>query len=185
MTSTLADKAVVGRRVEFTFYRDLDTPDGHAYPGIITGTEPGLSGALLARIRLDGKRSTLTIPVAYEGLTYLDQVVPVPDLPMGRFTPAADDMNGFYEHSGVLVLAIGEDGEDLVVITDDKEKAFTAAIGYGPELGFDPDYFDREDMQARWVVFEWQPEDAECAWFMNPAAEGDDQAVHVYYLPTA
>jgi hypothetical protein len=104
---------------------------------------------------------------------------------MGRFAPVANDMNGFYEHAGVLVLAIGEDGEDLVVITDDKEKAFAAAVGYGPTLGFDEDFFDREDMQARWVVFEWQPEDAEYTWLMNVAAQGDDQAVHIYYLPTA
>src|SRR5205823_1111058 len=102
MTSTLTEKAVVGRRITFTYYRDLDQPGPPAYPGIITGTQPGYSGGLVARIRLDGKRSNLAIPVDYEGLTYLDEVVPVPELPMGRFIPVASDENGFYEKAGVL-----------------------------------------------------------------------------------
>jgi hypothetical protein len=181
-TQTAYPKAHAGRRVSYTRYGDL--PFGPQAQGIITGIDPGESIAWLL-IRLDGARRSLHVRPNYEGLTYLDEVVPVPDLPLGPFTPVANDMNGFYEHAGVLVLAIGEDGEDLVVITDDKETAYAAAIGYGPTLGFDPDYFDREDMTAQWVVFEWQPEDAESTWFMNPAAEGDDQAVHVFYLPTA
>jgi hypothetical protein len=33
-------------------------------------------------------------------------------------------------------------------------------------------------------VFEWEPEDAESPWTVSwDAAEGDDQAVHIYYLP--
>ncbi|MFD0509399.1 hypothetical protein ACFQ0G_53835 [Streptomyces chiangmaiensis] len=98
MTTTIAHpKAVAGRRVTFTYFRDLDVADGPEYPGIVTGTETAANGILLARIRLDGTRSNLAIPADYEGLTYLDEVVPVPELPMGRFLPVADDRNGFYE----------------------------------------------------------------------------------------
>lgn len=178
MTSTLENQAVRGRRIEIALYRDKDT----YLPGIITRVSLDRS---YFWVRLDGKRSNLPVRTDHEYLRYLDQVVDVPDLPMGVFTPVADDMNGFYEHAGVLVAAIGEDGEDLVVLTEDLDKAVEAAIVYGPEAGFDPDYFDREDMQARWVVFEWMPEDAEFPWLMNCASKGDDHAVHVYYLPTA
>jgi len=174
MTKT-TEKAVAGRRITFTYYRDLDLADGPTYPGIITGTEPGLSGALRALIRLDGTRSTLSIPVAYEGLTYLDEVIEVPELPMGRFLPFASDEFGFYEKAGVLVAAIGEDGEDLIVVTDDLAKARAAVTDYADWTGLDPDYVDLEDLRAKWAVFTWEPEDAECPWTVNwYAAEGDD-----------
>lgn len=177
-------RAVTGRRVTFTYYRDLDQADAPAYPGIITGTEPGYNGALLARIRLDGTRSNLSIPVGYEGLTYLDQVAPVPQLPMGPFTPVADDHMGFYEKAGVLLATLGEDGEDLVIVTDDLAKARAAASAYADEIGLDPDYVHLNHLHPLWAVFEWEPEDAECPWTVNwDAAEGDDQAVHIYYLP--
>lgn len=183
-THTIDARAVAGRRVEFTYYRDLDQTDGPTYPGIMTGTEPGYSGSLLARIRLDGTRSNLSVPVAYEGLRYLDEVVPVPELPMGRFTPVADDANGFYEKAGVLVAAIGEDGEELVILTDDLDKARAAASAYADEIGLDPDYIRLNWIRPCWAVFEWEPEDAECPWTVRwDAAEDDDQAVHIYYLP--
>ena len=181
-TQSVYPKAHTGRRIAFTRFRDL--PNGPQHQGIITGINPDEPVSSLL-IRLDGTRRNLHVRPNYEGLTYLDEVVPVPDLPMGAFTPVANDMNGFHEHAGVLVTAVGEDGENLVVLTDDKDEAYATAVGYGPDLGFDPDYFDREDMQARWVVFEWEPEDSDCSWVMNPAAQGDDHAVHVYYLPTA
>lgn len=182
MTSTLTEKAVIGRRVTFTYFRDM--PDGPSHPGIVTGTKPGLSGGLLALIRLDGHRSNLSIPVGYEGLTYLDEVVPVPELPMGRFTPTAGDASAIREKEGVLFAAIGEDGEDLVLITDDRDKAWKAAAAYLRGAGIDPDYVDAGDLKAKWAVFEWQPEDAECPWLVHwPVEESDDQAVHIYYLP--
>jgi hypothetical protein len=184
MISTLTEKAAVGRRVTFTYYQDLKQPDGPAYPGIITGTEPGLSGALLARIRLDGQRSNLAIPIDYEGLTYLDEVVPVPELPMGRFIPAAGEQPGFSEHAGVLVAALGEDGEDLVIVTDDPAKARAALTAYAEWVGIDVDYVDADDLSPYWAVFEWEPEDAEGPWTARwDAVKGDDQDVHIYYLP--
>jgi hypothetical protein len=179
MSSTMTtEKAVVGRRVTFTYYRDLDQAARPAHPGIVTGTEPGLGGALLALIRLDGTRSTLSVPVTYEGITYLDEVVPVPDLPMGRFIPFASDQNGFYEKAGVLVAAIGEDGEDLIVVTDNLATARAALTDYADWTGLDLDYVDAEDLRPYWAVFEWEPENAN--W---TATEGDDQAVHIYLLP--
>lgn len=183
MTSTLEDLAVAGRRVTFTYYRHLES--GPAVPGIITGTEPAVNGALLARVRLDGTRSTLTPPVDYEGLTYLDEVVPVPELPMGRFTPERSDTYGFYEKDGVLIAAICEDGEDLIVITDDREKAIAVAHAYLDDQAWvDLDYVDFDDIRAHWAVFEWEPEDAESPWTVRwDAAEGDDQAIHIFYLP--
>jgi len=185
MTSTLAEKAVVGRRVTFTYYRDLEETDAVTHPGIITDTEPGFSeGTLIARVRLDGKRSSMHIPAAYEGLTYLDEVVPVPELPMGRFLPVASDGNGFYEKAGVLVAAVGEDGEDLIVLTGDRVAARAAVGEYAQWTGLDLDYIAAGDLRAKWAVFEWEPEDAECPWTVRwDAVEGEDQAVHIYHLP--
>lgn len=182
MTSTLA-KAVAGRRVTFTYHRDRGLPNPPAHPGVITGTEPGYSGHLLAKVRLDGTRSNLHIPIDSEGLTYLDQVGPVPELPMGRFIPAADDRTGFYERAGVLVATIGEDGEDLVILTSDPDKAREAARAHDAEVGVDVDSVDYALMRPKRAYFEWQPEDAECPWFVNWTEEGDDQALQLYYLP--
>lgn len=191
MTGTLTEKAVVGRRVEFTYFRDL--PDGPTHPGIITGTEPGRSGSLLALIRLDGKRSNLSIPVDYEGLTYLGEVVPVPDLPMGPFIPTATypDPGVLVEKVGVLVTAVGEDGMDLIAITTDRTAAETAIRARAVELGFDVDYLDFDRMQARWGVFDWEPYDPACPWAADDwfvrwdAREGDEKAVHIFHLPEA
>ncbi|MFD9443355.1 hypothetical protein [Streptomyces sp. NPDC060001] len=190
MTSTLTEKAVVGRRVEFTFFRDL--PDGPTHPGIITGTESGLSGALRALIRLDGKRSNLSIPVDYEGLTYRDQIVPVPDLPMGPFIPTATYPHPgvLVEKAGVLVTAVGEDGGDLIAITADRETAVTAIRTRAVELGYDPDYLDFDRMKPRWGVFDWEPYDPEKPWAADDwfvrwdAAKGAEKAVHIFHLPT-
>ena len=186
-TTTAHPKAHAGRRVEFTYYRDMDLADSPAYPGIITGTEPAMSGALLVRIRLDGKRSNLAIPAGYEGLRYLDEVTEVPKLPMGRFQPVADDANGFYEKAGVLLAPICEDGEELVIITGDRDKAHEAAAEYLREIGVVEDDLNAQDetkyLTPKWAYFEWQPEDAECPWFAHWCAEGDDQAIQIYYLP--
>lgn len=183
MTVTLTEKAVVGRRVTFTYYRDLDQTDGPAYPGIITGTEPGYNGGLMARIRLDGKRSNLSIPVGYEGITYLDEVTEVPDLPMGRFHPTVDDFGDAWEGGdGTFVPILQCESEDIVILTDDRRSAAVALDAFCKDMGIDREYLPA--MQPRWAVFEWEPEDAEYPWTVNwDAAEGDDQALHIYYLP--
>lgn len=185
MTAILEDLAVVGRRVEFAYYRSLiDDTATFWLPGIITGTEAGLNGSVLARVRFDGRRSSLTIPVAYGGLRYLDQVGPVPELPMGRFLPVADDQNGFYEEAGIVLASIGEDGEELVILTGDPGKARAAALAHAREVGLDVDFINLGALEAAWAVFEWEPEDAESLWTVRwDAAEGDDQAVRIHYLP--
>jgi hypothetical protein len=188
MTSTLTEQAVAGRRVEFMYYRDL--PDGPARPGIITGTAPGIGDGLLAVVRLDGKRSALDVPVDYQGLTYLDEVVPVPDLPAGPFIPTAAHPDGFQEKADVLVTAVGEDGEDLIAITTDRSAAVTALRAWAVHLGYDVDYLDFDRMTARWGVFDWEPVDPEHPyradhWFVSwDAQESDTGSVHIFHLPT-
>jgi len=185
MTETaLESLAVTGRRVTFTYHRDRELPDAPVHPGIVTGTEPGLNGALLAQVRLDGTRCTLTPPADYEGLTYLDEVVPVPDLPMGRFLPVADDRNAFYEKAGVLLAPIGEDGEDWVIVTGDAVKARAAAAEYAEETGVDLGYVDFDALEPCWAVFEWEAEGSDCPWTVRwDATEGEVMAVRIHYLP--
>lgn len=184
MSSTVTEQAVAGRRIEFTYYRDRNQPEPPAYPGIITGTEPGYGGQTVALVRLDGTRSTLHVPADSRGLTYLDEVVPVPDLPMGRFQPTADHMMGVWE--GVPLSTIGEDGEDLILLTADRDKAVAAAKAYDAEVGVHPDSVNYDRIRLCWAVFEWEPEDAECPWNVRwDAAEGEDQAIRIHYLPTA
>lgn len=179
MSSTLTEQAVVGRRVELTYYRDLDVADSPTHPGIITGVSDDEAGLW---IRLDGKRYNLPVRPDYQGLRYLDDVVPVPALPMGRFTPTPADMLGVWED--VPLSTIGEDGEDLILLATDRNKAIAAAVAYSREIGLDLDDVDFDVIRPCWAVFEWEPEDAECLWTVNwDAAEGDDQAVHIYYLP--
>jgi hypothetical protein len=180
MTSTLTEKAVIGRRVQFAYYSNLQSDSETVWhPGIITAIEPGLTNVMLASIRLDGeRRSGLHIPTDYEGMRYLDQVVPVPELPMGRFTPTADDFGGDWE--GVPILQC--ESEDIVILTDDQARAAVALHAFCQDMLIDREYLPA--MQSRWAVFEWEPEDAEIPWTVNwDAAEGDDQALHIYYLP--
>lgn len=176
MSSTLTEQAVVGRRITLTRYRDL--PDGPAHPGIITALVPTQGASV--KIRLDGKRHTLHVPPDYQGLHYLDEVTDVPDLPMGRFHPTPEQLEGVWE--GVPVCAISEDG-DIVILTTDREKAEAAAWAYLKHACVDPDYVDMGDLTLRWAYFEWQPEDAESEWYMHWAAEGDDHAIQLYFLP--
>ncbi|MGW2384340.1 hypothetical protein [Streptomyces sp. NPDC001658] len=179
MTGTLAEKAVVGRRVTLTFHRDLNLPNPPAYPGIITSVSPDKTSVW---VRLDGKRYNLPARADYRGLTYLDQVVDVPALPMGRFTPTPADLLGVWE--GVPLSTVGEDGEDLILLTADRDKAVAAAKAYDAEVGVHPDSANYDRVRACWAVFEWEPEDAEFPWTVDwDAAEGDDQAVQIYYLP--
>ncbi|MGX1254123.1 hypothetical protein RKD48_006634 [Streptomyces ambofaciens] len=184
MTATIEDLAVVGRRIEFAVHRSLidDTATLWA-PGIITGTETGLNGSALARVRLDGQRSTRTVPADYAGLRYLDEIAPVPELPMGRFLPTVNEA-AFYEKASVVIAPIGEDGEELVILTADRAKARAAALAHARDIDLDVDYLDLNALKAAWAVFEWEPEDGECLWTVRlDAAEGDDMAVRVHYLP--
>ena len=177
MTITaLTEKAVVGRRITLTYYRDLERSDVPVYPGIITGLVPDQEASV--RVRLDGTRCNLHVRPGYEGLTYLDEVVPVPDLPMGRFTPTADDFGGDWE--GVPIVQC--ESEDIVILTVDQTRAAVALHAFCKDMGIDREYLPA--MRSRWAVFEWEPEDAELPWTVDwDAAEGDDQAVHIYYLP--
>ncbi|MEU9998074.1 hypothetical protein [Streptomyces sp. NPDC050848] len=183
-TTTLPAEAVVGRRVAFTYHRDLKKP-GNALPGVITDIDTEQRAAL--RIRLDGSRSNLHVFPDYEGLQYLDQVGPVPDLPMGPFKPSSQHPGMDFEYDGVLVIEF-EEG-DMVAITDDLAKAEAAVATYLREqAGVDDETDIREalaDLQPQYAVFVWQPEDSECAWLMNDADEGDGKALKVHYLPAA
>lgn len=181
MTGTLTEKAVRGRRVTYAYSHG----DQKQRPGVITGTKTNAHGVLLALVRLDGARSNLHVPADHENLTYLDEVGEVPELPMGRFHPSTTGLGFDFQYDGVLVCGF-EDG-DAVAVTTDQGKAAAAVATWMREVeGIDDEHTIRESvgwMKPQWVVFEWEPEDAECVWLMNPAQEGDDQAVHVYYLP--
>lgn len=179
-TASLEDQAVTGRRVLFTYHRELGT--GPEHPGIITGLEDGYEGTRLALIRLDGTRSTLSIPTDYEGITYLDQVVDVPALPTGSFIPVADDKNVVQEHDGVLYAQTGEDGEYLVVVTDDLEAAKNVARHHAKSIGLALTEDDLEAFDAEMSTFVWEPENAECPWVVGPAQDGDENAVHTFTL---
>ncbi|MEU5322942.1 hypothetical protein AB0G67_40260 [Streptomyces sp. NPDC021056] len=173
MTSTLAEKAVVGRRI----VHDHQARKAQL-PGIITrvdndGEYPGVW------VRLDGERHNMFVPRKFFWrLTFLDEVVPVPDLPMGRFHPTADDFGGDWE--GVPVLQC--ESEDIVILTGDQLRATVALHAFCKDMGIDREYLPA--MQPRWAVFEWEPEDAEYPWTVRwDAAEGEDQAIRIYFLP--
>lgn len=182
-TRTLPAEAVVGRRVAFTYHRDLQKVSRDQL-GVITGIDTEQPRNVL-KIRLDGSRSNLYVQPDYEGLHYLDEVGPVPALPMGRFTPAAKHPGIDYVYDGVIVVQFEED--DLAALTPDRDKAEAAVATYLREhCGIDDETAIRDELaelKQQWVVFEWEPEDAECAWLMNLAAEGDEHALQVHYLP--
>ena len=100
-----------------------------------------------------------------------------PPRPMGRFHPTADDLQGEWE--GVPATEF-EDG-DIVLVTDDRTAALKALTAYAADMGLDLEF--HSDMEARWVVFEWQPEDAEYRYFMHFTTEDADMALPVHYLP--
>lgn len=173
MNTTLENLAVVGRRVELALYRDQD----NYLPGIITAVTDDEASLL---IRLDGKRYNIPTRTDHPFLRYLDEVVPVPALPMGPFIPTADDMSGVW--AGVPLAVLGED--ELILLTGKKAEARGAVVAYGEEMGIDLTSIDDEDLRPCWAVFTWEPEDAECPWTVNwAAAEGDEKAVRIYYLP--
>jgi hypothetical protein len=175
-------RAVPGRRVLFTRYSDLDKPDA-AKPGTITGLVPTQGSSV--KIRLDGQRSTLHVPPDYQGLTYLDEIGNVPALPMGRFTPTVDELEGEWE--GVPICSIGEDG-DVIALTNDHKQAVHAISVYRRDMAgclYNPDFdaVAAAAVRAFWAVFEWQPEDSEMPWIVRWPADGEDHAVRIHYLP--
>lgn len=181
-TTATHPKAETGRRVTYEFY-NARKPQ----PGVITGTKTTDNGDLIALVRLDGQRSSMHIPVDLEGLHLLDEIGPVPELPMGRFQPGTQHPGMDYVYDGVLIVQF-DDG-DMAAITADRDKAEAAVATYlREESGIDDETTIRDELaelKPQWVVFEWEPEDAECAWLMNLAHEGDDQAIRVHYLPAA
>ncbi|MEU1497337.1 hypothetical protein [Streptomyces sp. NPDC005732] len=176
MSETIAHpKAEIGRRITYA-YTGARPPQ---QPGVITFATEGA-----VWVRLDGQRSSMYMPADQKGLTYLDEVGPVPELPMGRFQPSLQCPGMDYAYDGVIVLEFEE--EDMAALTADRVAAEAAVATYLREqLGVDEDAIGDHlaELKLQWVVFEWEPEDAECAWLMNRAAEGDDQALQVHYLP--
>jgi hypothetical protein len=170
MPTTTVPLAVVGRRIEFAYRSARDT----WLPGIVTEVNPPH-----ILIRLDGKRSTIQMPASHHRLRYTDTVIPVPDLPMGRFVPTGADMHGRF--AGVPVTEF-EDG-DIVLVTGDREAAIKALAEYCAYVGMEFVDLDLDSLEAVWRTFEWQPEDAEHQWVMSTAAEGDHMALLVHYLP--
>jgi hypothetical protein len=183
VTTALENLAVVGRRVEYRVHRSTvdDRADVYA-PGVVTfAADP------IVKIRLDGQRSSIAMRADCDGLRYLDEVGPVPALPMGRFQPDTRQPGIDWAHDGVLVVEFDEG--DMAAITGDRDKAEAAVATYLREhCGIDDETTisdELAELKPQWVVFEWQPEDAECAWLMNCAGRGDEQALQVHYLPTA
>ena len=175
MSSTLTEKAVVGRRIIHN-HRSRK----QKVPGIITRLNEGESGGFW--VRLDGDRHTFFVPPKFVHLvTFLEEVTEVAALPMGRFQPTVDQLEGAWE--GVPVCTVSEDG-DLILLTTDRNAAVRAATAYFEYAGVDLDYVHFDSLALRWAVFEWEPEDADTDWTVRwDAREGDDQAVHVYLLP--
>ncbi|MEU5043213.1 hypothetical protein [Streptomyces griseorubiginosus] len=173
MSSTLTQKVVVGRRI----IHDHAARKAKL-PGIITRVYD--DGGF--RIRLDGDRHTFPVPPKFvDRVTFLDEVTEVPALPMGRFHPTVNELEGEWE--GVSVCTVSEDG-DLVLLTTDKEKAKAAATAYFRWAGIDLDYVNFDRLKLVWAVFEWEPEDADTDWTVRwDAAEGDAQAIRLYFLP--
>jgi hypothetical protein len=178
MTATLIDaRAVRGRRITLHGYASLD----HALHGIVTAVD---NEHPVLRIRLDGHRSNIVVRADSPDLTYLDEVTEVPDLPMGRFLPTAENLRGSV-YDGITVCDFDDD--DLAVLTDNRDQAATAVSAHLRESwGVEDDEVIRDhvrDLTDRWAYFAWEPEDAEHAWQMHWCEPGDDMAVHIHYLP--
>ncbi|WP_127468675.1 hypothetical protein [Streptomyces sp. B27] len=173
-TVTLPAQAVIGRRVEFAYYRDQTT----FLPGIITAITDDPASL---RIRLDGKRNNVACRPDYDGIRYLDQVTTVPALPMGTFTPTAEDFGG-PTYAGIPVCQL--DDEDILILTADQDAARAALVAYCKAQDIDPEYAE-DPLTATWARFEWQPEDADVDWQVTFDDKPADGAVQVHYLPAA
>ncbi|TXS39666.1 hypothetical protein [Streptomyces sp. t39] len=182
-TITLPAEAVIGRHIAFSHRDDL-THIPRDQVGIITAIETDQPRCL--RIRLNGSRRGLYVRPDAENLRYLDEVSPVPDLPMGRFTPTGATAGFDFAYEGVLVVQFDDD--DLAALTPDPEKAAAAAATFLREVfGIDDESNVRDEiaeLRPRTVAFEWQPEDAEFDWLMVDVEPTAEHAVQVHYLPT-
>ncbi|MEU7378351.1 hypothetical protein [Streptomyces albidoflavus] len=145
---------------------------GRNAPGVITGTDEGV---LL--VRMDGTRCSQ--PVLRDGLQLLDEIGPVPALPKGCFLPTAELLKAEV-FEGVAVVEL--DGGDLLALDGDPARAAAAMRAH--ERDYDRPLYGLvpERTQARWVVFVWQPEDAEYEWVVEDAEPGAEMAVQVRYL---
>lgn len=172
--TTATPTAEPGRRLTFSGYGSNPTPR----PGVITGID---GDALL--FRLDGMRSTLRITSnrlpASKSLHLLNEIGPVPALPMGRFAPTAENLKA-ETYEGVPVVEL-EDG-DLAILSKDRELAGRALAAYAEDHDWVLDGLGAGALKSRWVAFEWEPEDSDYDWLMGDVEQGADQAVHVYYL---
>ncbi|MGW0633130.1 hypothetical protein [Streptomyces sp. NPDC002758] len=169
-TGTVHPMAQEGRRVTFAFCREPDTE----LPGVITRVD----GAHVY-VRLDGTRSNLCVHADYAGLLYLDEVGPVPALPMGRFHPTARDFNEVH-YDGVLLSELADD--DMVALTADPMKAVAAMNAHLRQMDAHDDVTEK-DVELRWAYFKWEPEDAEHPWTLHWATPEEDMAIHLHYLP--
>ena len=145
---------------------------GRNAPGVITGTDEGV---LL--VPVDGTRCSQPFPRS--GLQLLEEIGPVPALPKGPFLPTAELLKAeIYE--GVAVVEL--DGGDLLALDGDPVRAAAAMRAH--ERDYDRPLYGlvAEKMQARRVVFVWEPEGAECEWIVEDAEAGTEQAVQVRYV---
>ena len=174
MTSTFREKAVVGRRIIHDH-----AARKQKLPGIITCLNDGEGGGFF--VRLDGERHSLFVPPKFAWrVTFLDEVTAVPALPMGRFHPTAQHFGGDWE--GVPVCSL--ESEAIVILTDDQHRAAAALHAFCRDMWIEHEYLP--PVQARWAVFEWEPEDSEIPWTVRwDASENDEHAVHIYYLPAS
>ncbi len=100
-----------------------------------------------------------------------------------RFRPVQDDDLGFWQHDGTVYATVGEDCENVLILTADQDTAMKVAAAHFHDVGIDLADVDFDAMRALWAVFEYMPETPDYLWQWSPAAEGDDQAVPVHYLP--
>ncbi|WP_097964998.1 hypothetical protein [Streptomyces sp. or20] len=181
-TPALPAEAVIGRRIAFSYRDDLrHIPRDQV--GTITAIADDQPRCL--RIRLDGARSGIYVRPDYENLRYLDEIITVPVLPMGRFTPTGAEAGFDHAFDGVSVVEF-EEG-DMAALTPDRAKAEAAIATYLREVhGMEDESEIRDqvaELRLRNVVFEWQPEDADVDWHVRFDAEGFDGAVQIHYLP--
>jgi hypothetical protein len=171
ITTLSNPKATPGRRVVYR-HPVVDTD----LPGIIASIDEGN----LLRLRLDGHRRTVTVTDSSEHVTYLEETGQLPPaVPVGRFHPIPEELTAV--RAGVPLTVV--DGNNLLLLTADRDAAVSAVTAFLPDMGYDPNGIDWTLLEARWAVFEWSEDLSSYAWALTWGVEGDDQAVHVHYLP--